>query len=111
MRIDSLISFCYAYRGRLYNYLETEIVIHNGNSKRFKKIRIKLDTVDPNIRSDEWKFVCQPFEILEVLSTLEFGDVVKLESIKFSSADGILYLDELIIGKTQGRVQNKFLQF
>ena len=74
--------------------------------KQIRTKSVKLAKIEGRKRHDNWKFEC--FQISSLLE--DHYSEAKVESITISAAGGDLFLDEVILGRSEGffrRVQSK----
>ena len=95
-------SFCFAFKGRIDNKITVDLVL----GKQIRTKSVKLAKIEGGKRHDNWKFEC--FQISSLLE--DHYSEAKIESITISAAGGDLFLDEVILGRSEGffrRVQSK----
>ena len=96
-------TLCFAYKGRIQNQLQID-VLYGG--KQLRTSNIKIQQIEPGKRQVKWKFEC--FEISNFINIESPSGFI--DSITLFSDGGDLFVDELLIGKTEGffqRVQSK----
>ena len=113
IRLDSQLTFCFAFRGRINNLMVVEFSISTRNSKRVARRHFKMENIESNKKYDKWRFVCNNMEELigdaDLIGSMA-DEIIEIESITLTPSGGDLVLDEVMLGHSQGyyeRVQKQ----